>query len=135
MGQRGRSWILIAHNRDFPTADDPEFASSADVENAAREAAYYAASSAPCRSGGATCAGAGVTNAAQQEVGTDATMTVASVTCTPACSLSSGTSEYRVTVVLSRPFPLLPSVSDVPGNGGGFFPVFTLGATATAVIQ
>jgi D-alanine-D-alanine ligase len=39
MGQRGRSWILIAHNRDFPTADDPEYAARADVENAARDVA------------------------------------------------------------------------------------------------
>jgi D-alanine-D-alanine ligase len=39
MGHRRGSWILIAHNRDFPTADDPEFAARADVENAARDVA------------------------------------------------------------------------------------------------
>jgi D-alanine-D-alanine ligase len=39
MGHSRRPWILIVHNRDFPTADDPEFASRADVENAAQDVA------------------------------------------------------------------------------------------------
>jgi D-alanine-D-alanine ligase len=39
MGHSRRSWIQIVHNRDFSTADDPEFASRADVENAARDVA------------------------------------------------------------------------------------------------
>jgi Flp pilus assembly protein TadG len=105
------------------------------MQNAAREAVIYAAASAACKTGGATCASTGVSNAASQEVGTDAAMTVQSVTCTPSCTLSSGTTEYRVTVTLSRPFPLMPAVRQVPGIDGAFFPVFTLRATATAVIQ
>jgi D-alanine-D-alanine ligase len=39
MGPSRRASILVVHNRDFPTADDPEFASRADVENAARDVA------------------------------------------------------------------------------------------------
>jgi D-alanine-D-alanine ligase len=39
MGPSGRASILVVHNRDFPTTDDPEFASRADVENAARDVA------------------------------------------------------------------------------------------------
>src|SRR6266542_1482814 len=39
MGPARRSSILVVHNRDFPSADDPEFASRADVENAARDVA------------------------------------------------------------------------------------------------
>jgi D-alanine-D-alanine ligase len=39
MGHCRESRILIVHNRDFPTADDPEFAARADVENAARDVA------------------------------------------------------------------------------------------------
>jgi D-alanine-D-alanine ligase len=39
MGPARRASILIVHNRDFPSADDPEFASRADVENAARDVA------------------------------------------------------------------------------------------------
>jgi Flp pilus assembly protein TadG len=105
------------------------------MQNAAREAAVFAAASAACKVGGATCVSTGVANAASQEVGADAAMTVQSVACSPSCTLSSGTTEYRVTVTLSRPFPLMPAVQSVPGVGGEFFPVFTLRATATAVIQ
>ena len=105
------------------------------MQNAAREAAVFASASAACKAGGATCVSVGVGNAASQEVGTDAAMTVQSVTCSPSCTLSSGTTEYRVTVTLSRPFPLMPSVRGIPGVDGSFFPVFTLRATATAVIQ
>jgi D-alanine-D-alanine ligase len=36
MGHPRRLSVLVLHNRDFPTPDDPEFASRADVENAAR---------------------------------------------------------------------------------------------------
>ncbi len=105
------------------------------MQNAAREAAVFASSSAACEAGGANCASTGVTNAAMQEVDTDALLTVSGVTCVPSCTASTATTEYRVTVTLTRPFPLLPSVASVPGVGGSFFPVFTLQATATAVIQ
>ncbi|MGZ3438826.1 MAG: D-alanine--D-alanine ligase family protein [Polyangia bacterium] len=44
MGHSRRSCILVLHNRDFATADDPEFASRADVENAARDVARALAS-------------------------------------------------------------------------------------------
>jgi D-alanine-D-alanine ligase len=37
MGHSRRGCILVLHNRDFAAADDPEFASRADVENAARD--------------------------------------------------------------------------------------------------
>ena len=37
MGHSRRLSILVLHNRDFDTANDPEFASRADVENAARD--------------------------------------------------------------------------------------------------
>jgi D-alanine-D-alanine ligase len=39
MGHPRRLSVLVLHNRDFPTPDDPEFASRADVENAARDIA------------------------------------------------------------------------------------------------
>jgi D-alanine-D-alanine ligase len=39
MGHSRRLCILVLHNRDFAAADDPEFASRADVENAARDVA------------------------------------------------------------------------------------------------
>jgi D-alanine-D-alanine ligase len=39
MGHPKRLSVLVLHNRDFPTPDDPEFASRADVENAARDIA------------------------------------------------------------------------------------------------
>lgn len=39
MGHSRRLCILVVHNRDFAAADDPEFASRADVENAARDVA------------------------------------------------------------------------------------------------
>ena len=39
MGHSRRLRILVVHNRDFAAADDPEFASRADVENAARDVA------------------------------------------------------------------------------------------------
>jgi D-alanine-D-alanine ligase len=39
MGHPPRLSVLVLHNRDFPTPDDPEFASRADVENAARDIA------------------------------------------------------------------------------------------------
>jgi hypothetical protein len=39
MGHPRRLSVLVLHNRDFPTPDDPEFASRADVENAARHIA------------------------------------------------------------------------------------------------
>ena len=39
MGHPRRLSVLILHNRDFTTPDDPEFASRADVENAARHIA------------------------------------------------------------------------------------------------
>jgi Flp pilus assembly protein TadG len=111
------------------------FFSYTGMQNAAREAAVFAATSAACKMGGATCASAGVTNAASQEMGSGTTMTVQSVTCAPSCTLSSGTTEYRVTVTLSQPFPLMPAVRAVPGIDGSIFPFFTLRATATAVIQ
>ncbi|MDB4969080.1 MAG: D-alanine--D-alanine ligase [Myxococcales bacterium] len=37
MGHSRRGRILVLHNRDFAAVDDPEFASRADVENAARD--------------------------------------------------------------------------------------------------
>lgn len=37
MGHPRRACILVLHNRDFSTSDDPEFTSRADVENAARD--------------------------------------------------------------------------------------------------
>jgi D-alanine-D-alanine ligase len=37
MGHSRRLCIVVLHNRDFAAADDPEFASRADVENAARD--------------------------------------------------------------------------------------------------
>ena len=39
MGHSRRLCILVVHNRDFAAPDDPEFASRADVENAARDVA------------------------------------------------------------------------------------------------
>ena len=39
MGQSRRLCIVVVHNRDFAAPDDPEFASRADVENAARDVA------------------------------------------------------------------------------------------------
>jgi D-alanine-D-alanine ligase len=39
MGHSRRLRIVIMHNRDFAAADDPEYASRADVENAARDVA------------------------------------------------------------------------------------------------
>ncbi|MCA1665143.1 MAG: D-alanine--D-alanine ligase, partial [Myxococcales bacterium] len=39
-----RLCILVLHNRDFAAADDPEFASRADVENAAKDVARALAS-------------------------------------------------------------------------------------------
>ncbi len=39
MGHSRRLRVLVVHNRDFAAADDPEFASRADVENAARDIA------------------------------------------------------------------------------------------------
>jgi D-alanine-D-alanine ligase len=39
MGHWRRLRLIVLHNSDFPTADDPEFASRADVENAARDIA------------------------------------------------------------------------------------------------
>jgi D-alanine-D-alanine ligase len=44
MGHSRRLCILVVHNRDFAAADDPEFASRADVENAARDVARALAS-------------------------------------------------------------------------------------------
>ena len=44
MGHSRRLCILVLHNRDFAAADDPEFASRADVENAARDVARALAS-------------------------------------------------------------------------------------------
>jgi D-alanine-D-alanine ligase len=38
-GHSRRLRVLVVHNRDFTAADDPEFASRADVENAARDIA------------------------------------------------------------------------------------------------
>jgi D-alanine-D-alanine ligase len=39
MGLRRRLRLIVLHNRDFESADHPEFASRADVENAARDVA------------------------------------------------------------------------------------------------
>jgi D-alanine-D-alanine ligase len=44
MGHSRRLCIVVLHNRDFAAADDPEFASRADVENAARDVARALAS-------------------------------------------------------------------------------------------
>ena len=44
MGHSRRLRVLVTHNRDFAAADDPEFASRADVENAARDIARALAS-------------------------------------------------------------------------------------------
>jgi D-alanine-D-alanine ligase len=44
MGHSRRLCILVLHNRDFAAPDDPEFASRADVENAARDVAGALAS-------------------------------------------------------------------------------------------
>jgi D-alanine-D-alanine ligase len=44
MDQSRRLRILVVHNRDFAAADHPEFASRADVENAARDVARALAS-------------------------------------------------------------------------------------------
>jgi D-alanine-D-alanine ligase len=44
MGHSRRLCILVLHNRDFAAPDDPEFASRADVENAARDVARALAS-------------------------------------------------------------------------------------------
>jgi len=44
MGHSRRLCILVLHNRDFDAADDPEFASRADVENDARDVARALAS-------------------------------------------------------------------------------------------
>ena len=44
MGHPRRLRVLVVHNRDFAAADDPEFASRADVENAARDIAGALAS-------------------------------------------------------------------------------------------
>jgi D-alanine-D-alanine ligase len=44
MGHSRRLRVIVTHNRDFAAADDPEFASRADVENAARDVARALAS-------------------------------------------------------------------------------------------
>lgn len=105
------------------------------VQNAAREAAAYAAGSTVCQAGGSTCSDPKILAIARQELGGDTTLVVNSTTCTATCTKSSGLTEYRITVSVSRPFPLMPGVTSIPGVGGSPFPTFNLGASATAVIQ
>jgi Flp pilus assembly protein TadG len=107
------------------------------VQNAVREAAAYAAGSPACRAGGTSCsADPKILEIARQEAGGDLTLILSAVpSCTPSCTKSSGLNEYRVTVSLSRPFPLVPGVATIPGLGGAAFPTFTIGASATVVIQ
>lgn len=105
------------------------------VQNAAREAAAYAAGSAACQAGGSTCTDAAILATARQEVGGDTTLVVNAATCTTSCTKSSGLNEYWITIAVSRPFLLIPGVTAIPGVGGATFPGFTLGASATAVIQ
>jgi Flp pilus assembly protein TadG len=105
------------------------------VQNAVREAAAYAAGSAACRAGGSSCSDPKILEIARQELGGDTTLVVNSASCAASCTKSSGLTEYRITVSVSRPFPLLTGGVAVPGIGGASFPSFTISASATAVIQ
>lgn len=105
------------------------------VQNAAREAAAYAAISAACQTGSSACSDPQILAIARQEVGGDTTLVVNSAACATSCTRSNGLNEYRITVSVSRPFPLMFSATTIPGLGGVTFPTFTLGASATAVIQ